>query len=188
MIPWLWVAPDWVHDWVQYWASKFNNRDRRAILRIWAKWLPVKKYMWYQLNISCTSIRGIMWYLQNMKFLWSILWSGGMCTDNTYITKVKSMIPYYDEIMNHNYIGSLGCIPNEPKTTMLKSVKLFNCVFITNSFPYLPSKYLYHRFYPYKIENVTSASWENVKITKLAFLYMWKCYGITFNNHHIHNS
>ena len=26
------------------------------------------------------------------------------------------MIPYYDEIMNHDYIGSLGCIPNEPKS------------------------------------------------------------------------
>ena len=33
MIPWLQVAPDWVYDHVQYRASKFNNSDRRAILR-----------------------------------------------------------------------------------------------------------------------------------------------------------
>ena len=26
------------------------------------------------------------------------------------------MIPYMDEIINHDYIGSLACMPNEPKT------------------------------------------------------------------------
>ena len=35
-------------------------------------------------------------YLQNMKFVQLILWPGGAYTDNTYTTKVKSMIPYYD--------------------------------------------------------------------------------------------
>ena len=39
-------SPRWVYDWVQYQVSKFNNRDRRAILRFCAKWLTVKKYMW----------------------------------------------------------------------------------------------------------------------------------------------
>ena len=29
--------------------------------------------------------------------------------------KAKIMIPYYDEIVNQDYIGPLGCIPNEPK-------------------------------------------------------------------------
>ena len=41
-------------------SSKFNDRDRRAILRFWEKCLLVKKYTWYQLNISCASIEGIM--------------------------------------------------------------------------------------------------------------------------------
>ena len=26
-------SPRWVYDWLQYQASKFDNRDRRAILR-----------------------------------------------------------------------------------------------------------------------------------------------------------
>ena len=55
-------------------------------------------------------------YLQNMKFVQSILWPGGAYTDATHATKAKITIPYSDEIMNHDYIGSLGCIPNEPKT------------------------------------------------------------------------
>ena len=62
-ISWLWVAPDWIYDRVQYRASKFNDRDRIVILSFWAKWLPVKKYMRFWLNISCASIRGIMWYI-----------------------------------------------------------------------------------------------------------------------------
>ena len=33
----------------------------------------------------------------------------------THMPPVKSMIPYYDEIMNYDYIGSLACMPNEPK-------------------------------------------------------------------------
>ena len=47
-----------------------------------------------------------MIYLQNMKFMGSILWPGVVYTDNTYTDKAKIMIPYYDEIVNHNYIGS----------------------------------------------------------------------------------
>ena len=41
----LWVAPDCVYDRVQYRAPKFNDRDRIAILRFQAKWLPIEKYM-----------------------------------------------------------------------------------------------------------------------------------------------
>ena len=55
-------------------------------------------------------------YLQNMKFVQSIFWPVGAYTDAAHTTKAKIMIPYYDEIVNHDYIGSLGCIPNEPKT------------------------------------------------------------------------
>ena len=35
-------------------------------------------------------------YLKNMKFMKLIFWPGGVYTDDTYTTKVKSMIPYYD--------------------------------------------------------------------------------------------
>ena len=58
-------------------------------------------------------------YLQNMKFVQLILWPGGAYTDDTYATKARITIPYYDEIMNHDYLGSLGCIPNEPKSSCL---------------------------------------------------------------------
>ena len=40
----------------------------------------------------------------------------GAYTDTAHATKAKITIPYSDEIMNHDYIGSLGCIPNEPKS------------------------------------------------------------------------
>ena len=55
-------------------------------------------------------------YLKNIKFIQSILWPGEVYTDAAHATKAKITIPYSDEIMNHDYIGSLGCIPNEPKT------------------------------------------------------------------------
>ena len=42
-----------------------------------------------------------------------MLWPGGAYID---ATKAKIMIPYYEEIVNHDYIDSLGCIPNEPKS------------------------------------------------------------------------
>ena len=68
-----------------------------------------------------------------MKFLQSILWPGGVYTDDTYTAKVKSMIPYYDEIMNHDYIGSLACMPNEPKTLKIPrelttGIKQLQCI------------------------------------------------------------
>ena len=43
-----------------------------------------------------------MIYLQNMKFLWSILLPEEAYTDATY---AKIMISYSHEIMNHDYIG-----------------------------------------------------------------------------------
>ena len=54
-------------------------------------------------------------YLQNMKFVWLILWPGGAYTDDTYATKFESWSHIRIHFMNHDYIGSLACIPNEPK-------------------------------------------------------------------------
>ena len=51
-----------------------------------------------------------------MKFLQSILLPGQLYTDAAYADATKTMIPYSHEIMNHDYIGSLACMPNEPKT------------------------------------------------------------------------
>ena len=66
-------------------------------------------------------------YLQNMKFVQSILWPEGAYTDATYADDTRIMIPYSDEIVNHNYIGLLGCIPNEPKTSYLQHcMSIFN--------------------------------------------------------------
>ena len=61
-------------------------------------------------------------YLQNMKFLQSILSLGEAYTDATYANATKIMIPYSDEIMNHDYIGSLACMPNESKTSLSQSM------------------------------------------------------------------
>ena len=36
------------------------------------------------------------------------LWPGGTYTDATHRDKAKIMIPYSDEIVNHDYIGSFG--------------------------------------------------------------------------------
>ena len=51
----------------------------------------------------CINQRHYVIYLQNMKFLQSILWPGGVYTD---ANATKIMTPYSDEIMNHDYIGS----------------------------------------------------------------------------------
>ena len=61
-------------------------------------------------------------YLQNMKFLQSMLSQEQLYTDAAYANAAKIMIPYIDEIMNHDYIGSFACMPNEPK--MLKRFKI----------------------------------------------------------------
>ena len=54
----------------------------------------------------CINLGHYVIYLQNMKLMRSILWPGGAYTGNTYANKAKIMILYYDEIMNHEYIGS----------------------------------------------------------------------------------
>ena len=54
-----------------------------------------------------------------------ILWPGGVYTYATHATKGKIMIQYYDEIVNHDYIGSLGCIPSELKSTEQSKAKFF---------------------------------------------------------------
>ena len=59
-------------------------------------------------------------YQQNMKFMQLILWPGGAYTYNTYATKLESRSHIRIHFMNHDYIGSLGCIPNEPKSHSLQ--------------------------------------------------------------------
>ena len=63
-------------------------------------------------------------YQQNMKFLRSILSPGQLYTDATYTDAAKIMISYIDEIMNHDYIGSLACMPNEPKIRILECINV----------------------------------------------------------------
>ena len=55
-------------------------------------------------------------YLQNMKFVQSILWPGGAYTDATHANTAKIMIPYSDEIMNRGYNRLILAMPNEPKS------------------------------------------------------------------------
>ena len=57
-------------------------------------------------------------YLQSMKFVQLLLWPGGAYTDDTYATKPESRSHIMIHFMNHDYIGSLGCIPNEPKSPL----------------------------------------------------------------------
>ena len=54
----------------------------------------------------CINQGHYMIYLQYMKFVRSTLWPGGAYTDTAHAKKAKIMIPYSDEIMNHDYIGS----------------------------------------------------------------------------------
>ena len=63
--------------------------------------------------------------MQNMKFVQSILWPGGAYTDAAYANDARIMIPYSDEIINHDYIGSFACTPNEPKRCLTDKVQLF---------------------------------------------------------------
>ena len=62
-----------------------------------------------------------MIYLQNIKFVYAPPGQSIDCTNATYAA-AKIMIPYSDEIMNHDYIDSLACMPNEPKRP--KNVKI----------------------------------------------------------------
>ena len=47
-------------------------------------------------------------FISNMKFLSLIQWLGGLCTD--------ANANNYAQRTNHDYIGSFGKIPNEPKS------------------------------------------------------------------------
>ena len=57
-------------------------------------------------------------FIPNMKFLSSILWLEGLCTDandaNTTNTDANDTNNYVQQT-NHDYIGSFGRIPNELK-------------------------------------------------------------------------
>ena len=57
-------------------------------------------------------------YLQNMKFVQLIVWPGGAYTDNTYTTKVKSMIPYYDSFQESWLYRLIGMYPKWAKNTV----------------------------------------------------------------------
>ena len=50
-------------------------------------------------------------YLQNMKFVQLILWPEEAYTDDTYATKVKSMIPYYDSFHESWLYRFIGMYP-----------------------------------------------------------------------------
>ena len=71
-------------------------------------------------------------FIPNMKFLSSILWLGGLCTD---ADDADANADNYARRTNHDYIGSFGRIPNEPKTTHVSKVldccsylRQFTCV------------------------------------------------------------
>ena len=93
-----------VYNWVQYLASKFNNRDRRAILSKMAASRKVQvistKYF------MCINWKYYVIYLQNIKFVQLILWPGGACTDDTYTIKPESGSHIRIHSMNHDYTGS----------------------------------------------------------------------------------
>ena len=68
-----------------------------------------------------------MIYLQNMKFIQLILWSGGAYTDATHAaTTVTTTIPYsHDSFHESRLYRIIGMVkPNEAKTTIFISVKL----------------------------------------------------------------
>ena len=54
----------------------------------------------------CINQRYYVIYLQNMKFMWLIVWPGGAYTDDTYTTKPESRSHIRIHFMNHDYIGS----------------------------------------------------------------------------------
>ena len=58
-------------------------------------------------------------FISNMRFLSLILWLGGLCTDANNANDPADTDAYdtdnYARRTNHDYIGSFGRIPNEPK-------------------------------------------------------------------------
>ena len=55
-------------------------------------------------------------FIPNMKFLSSILWLGGLSTDANNTDDDTNDTDNYARQSNHDYIGSFGRIPNEPKS------------------------------------------------------------------------
>ena len=58
-------------------------------------------------------------FISNMKFLSLILWLGGLCTDaddDSDANNDADNTDNYARWRNHDYTGSFGRIPNEPKT------------------------------------------------------------------------
>ena len=71
-------------------------------------------------EISTKYFMGINWghyviYLQNMKFVQLICWSGGAYTDNAYATTALITIPYYDSFHESRLYRLIMAKPNEPK-------------------------------------------------------------------------
>ena len=63
-----------------------------------------------------------------MKFLSLILWLGGLCTDANVTNTDASDTNNYAWWTNHDYIGSFGRIPNEPKTLQIFVTFLGTCM------------------------------------------------------------
>ena len=68
-------------------------------------------------KLMCIYWGHICIFISNMKFLSLILWLEGLCTDanNTGNDDTDN----YARRTNHDYIGSFGRIPNEPKRALL---------------------------------------------------------------------
>ena len=99
-------------------AFKFNDKDRRSYFKILSKMATSGKIQVISTKYFIyISQKYYVIYLQNIKFVWLIVWPEGMYTDNTYATKPESRSHIMVHFMNHDYIGSLECIPNEPKRT-----------------------------------------------------------------------
>ena len=60
-----------------------------------------------------------MIYLQNIKFVGLILWSGWAYTDDAYTTTAAITIPYYDSFHESRLYRLIMAMPNEPKTSYL---------------------------------------------------------------------
>ena len=64
--------------------------------------------------LMCIYWGHICTFIPNKKFLSRILWLGGLCTDAN-ATADSDETNNYARWTNHDYIGSFGRIPNQPK-------------------------------------------------------------------------
>ena len=79
----------------------------------------------------CINCGYYMIYLQNIKFMQSILWPGGAYTDNTYATKPESRSHIRIPFMNHDYIGSFWQCQMSQKAGNTKEI-VSNLNFVPN--------------------------------------------------------